>query len=487
MTAPATLANMALTDPGSDAFVRKAGRVLINTIAGALRVIRLYPPENEAVRNALDDVVAAAKEIQRREKELELRASVEFIFVNSTRLRLDIDNYASFSQLLSLLHSCGIGTVRVSEDADARAWLVFLSQLLTLGREEETTLDVVLQKLDAAQVHSIDLGPPLVTEDDKDFQERAKEAAKRTYSQSVAVTKDMIKSVRMGQSPSTKKIKRIVQSIVDQILNEETSLLGLTTIRDYDEYTFTHSVNVCIFSVALGRRLGLSKLQLYDLGLAALFHDIGKSRVPLEVLNKPDGFNEEDWRQMAAHPWMGVLTLFTFRGQHEHPYRGMIVAYEHHMKHDLTGYPKPVRPRTQSIFSKIVAVADGFDAATSRRAYQTTPLSPAAVLAEMRGNPRRGFDPVIVKGFINLLGIFPVGTLVVLDTFELAIVQSPNPKPEAVSRPIVRIVSDERGNVLYPGVLVDLSEQNAGGAYRRTIIKTDNPDRYGINVGDYFV
>jgi HD-GYP domain-containing protein (c-di-GMP phosphodiesterase class II) len=476
-----------LSDNAADAFVRKSGRVLINAVAGALRVIRMYPAENEAVHKALSDLVEAAREITRREHELELRASVEFIFVNSTRLRLELDNYASFSQLLSLLKSCGIGSVRVTEQAESRDWLVFLSALLALGRESDTTLDVVLQRLEAAGVHSIDLGPPLATEEDRDFHERAKAAAKRTYSQSVAVTKDVIRSVRMGQSPSIKKIKRVVQSIVDQILNEETSLLGLTTIRDYDEYTFTHSVNVCIFSVALGRRLGLSKLQLYDLGMAALFHDIGKSRVPLEVLNKTTGLSEDDWRLMAAHPWQGVLSLFSIRGQQEHPYRGMVVAYEHHMKADLTGYPKPVRARTQSIYSKIVAVADGFDAATSRRAYQTNPLSPAAVLAEMRTNPKRGFDPVIVKGFINLLGIFPVGTLVLLDTFELAIVQSPNPKPEAASRPIVRIVSDDRGNILYPGTLVDLAEQNAGGGYKRTIIKTDNPDRYGINVGDYFV
>src|SRR5438477_4004202 len=106
-------------------------------------------------------------------------------------------------------------------------------------------------------------------------------------------------SVRMGGSPNMKKLKRVVQGIVDQILNEETSLVGLTTIRDYDEYTFTHSVNVCIFSVALGKRLGLSKLQLYDLGMAALFHDIGKSRVPLDVLNKADGLSDQDWRAIA--------------------------------------------------------------------------------------------------------------------------------------------------------------------------------------------
>jgi hypothetical protein len=109
------------------------------------------------------------------------------------------------------------------------------------------------------------------------------------------------------------------------------------------------------------------------------------------------------------------------------------------------------------------------------------------VLAGMRDNPRRGMDPVVVKGFINLLGVFPVGTLVVLDTFELGIVHSANPSPDAVSRPIVRIVSDEQGNVLYPGHLVDLAYQDESGHFVRTIIKTTDPDRYGIRVGDYFV
>ena len=476
-----------LQDVSSDSHVRKAGRQLIVTIYGAIRVIRLYPPENEAVRNALEDVANGANSLLAKEHELEFRASDEFLFVNSTRLRLDLDNYASFSQLLTLLRACGIGTVTVIEGSAARDWLVFLSLLLSMSRDEDVTHFDVLEKLAAANVATIELGPPTVTADDADFMQRAKEAAKRTYSQSVAVTKDVIHSIRLGQAPNIKKIKRVVQTIVDQILNEETSLVGLTTIRDYDEYTFTHSVNVCIFSVALGRRLGLTKLQLYDLGMCALFHDIGKSRVPLAVLNKTGGLTDDDWRWLAAHPWLGVLTLFQMRGQQELPYRAMVVAYEHHMKTDLTGYPKVVRPRQQSIFSKIVAVADGFDAATSRRHYQTNPLSPAAVLAGMRDNSKRGFDQVVVKGFITLLGIFPVGTLVVLDTFELALVHAANLKPDAISRPIVRIVSDDRGNVLYPGHLVDLTEQGEGGVYKRTVIKTENPDRYGINVGDYFV
>jgi HD-GYP domain-containing protein (c-di-GMP phosphodiesterase class II) len=279
-----------------------------------------------------------------------------------------------------------------------------------------------------------------------------------------------------------------VQGIVDQILTEETSLIGLTTLRDYDEYTYTHSVNVCIFAVALGRRLGMTKLQLFDLGLSALMHDIGKSRVPVNLMQKSDDLSEAEWRQIAAHPWLGVLVLFQLRGQHEElSYRAMTVSYEHHMRGDLSGYPKVVRPRTMSMTSKIVAVTDGYDAATSRRVYQSTPYPPSAVLQEMRDNPRRGMDPVVVKAFINLLGIYPVGTLVVLDTFELAVVSSANPNPEALSRPIVRIVSDAQGTVVVPPLEVDLAYTDTSGEYPRTIIKTADPDRYGINVGDYFV
>ena len=151
-----------------------------------------------------------------------------------------------------------------------------------------------------------------------------------------------------------------------------------------------------------------------------------KSRVPVEVLNKHGGLTDEEWRIMTAHPWLGVLTLFGIRGYGEIPYRGMIVAYEHHMKSDLTGYPKSIRPRELSIFSKIVAVADGFDAATSRRVYQTVPIQPDQVLKEMWENPRRGYDQVVVKAFINLIGIYPVGTCVILDSYEVAIVHAAN-------------------------------------------------------------
>ena len=469
-----------------DSHIRRVGRNFIFAAYGALRAVKLYPVENAAVQKALTELTSQSQDLATSEGELELRVSGEFIFINSTRLRLDLDNFASFSHLLSLFRTAGVGALHIDETATAKDWLVFLSTLQAPGSDEpEERFAEIQEKLADIGVSSITIGPP--SEQQEAGREKAKERAKRTYSQSVAVTKELMTSVRMGHGPNIKKIKRLVQSIVDQILSEEASLIGLTTIRDYDEYTFTHSVNVCIFAVALGKRLALTKVQLYDLGLAALFHDIGKSRVPQDVLNKSSGLTDDEWRMIANHPWLGTLALFQVKGSQDLPYRAMIVSHEHHMKRDLTGYPRPIRPRQLSMFSKIVAVADGFDAATSRRSYQAEPFTPADVMAEMRDNPRRGMDQVIVKAFINLTGIYPVGTLVILDTFELAIVHAVNPIQEMLSRPIVRIISDAQGHIVTSGILTDLADKNAEGGFLRTIIKTESPERYGIRVGDYFV
>jgi len=473
----------------SDAYLRVAGREFLIHLYTALRSLKLYPLENPVVQKALDELVASADHLVQHEQEIEIRVTGEFIFVNQTRLRLDLDNYASFSHVLSVLRSIGIGLVRAEAGVDRREWTSFLSLLLTSSARDQSAnrLFELQGRLRDANCTHLVIEAPIESDDAVGDDAVSKEQSKRTYQRSVAVTKEVINSVRMGRVTSVKKVKRAVQAIVDQVLADETSLVGLTTLRDYDDYTFTHSVNVCIFSVALGKKIGLAKAQLFDLGMAALFHDVGKSRVPLEVLNKDGSLNEEEWRIMQAHPWLGVLTLFGLRGYGEIPYRSMIGTYEHHMKIDLTGYPKSIRPRRMSIFSKIIAVADGFDAATSRRTYQTAPLQPDEVLREMWENPRRGYEPTLVKAFINLIGVYPAGTLVILDSYELAIVQGANPNVEFVHRPLVRIISEASGTLIHPGFTADLAEKGEGDVFTRSIIKVTNPDKYGVRVSDYFV
>ncbi len=480
----------ARTDEGEreeTAATRRAGRALIVAVHAATRAIKLYPPEHQSVQKALEDVSAAALEARASDLELELRAQGEFIFVNGTRLRLDLGNYASFGRVLELFRMARVGGVRLQREASAREWYVLLTALTKVGAKGDGDADQVANLLSTAAVDAFELIGDDDAEADVELREASREATRRTYAQSVALTKDVMGSVRMGRVPSARKIKRAVQSIVDEVLTEEASLIGLTTLREYDEYTYTHSVNVCIFSVALGKRIGMSKMQLYDLGVGALMHDIGKSRVPADLLQKSTALDDDDWRRIMAHPWLGMLTLFQIRGVQELPYRAMIVAHEHHMRRDFSGYPRVIRTRSMSMMSKIVAVADAYDAATSRRSYQTKPYPPSAVLQEMRDNPKRGLDPVVVKAFITLLGIYPAGTLVVLDTFELAVVIAANPNPEMLSRPRVVIVSDGRGNLLQPPLETDLGLVNDDGQFARTIIKTADPDRYGIRVSDYVV
>ena len=485
MTSPAEQA------PGAaaDGRLRQGGRALLLALYTALRSLKLYPVENTTVQKALDDLDTSARALLALEADLEIRLAGDFIFVNATRLRLELDNYASFSHILAMLRAFSIGGLRVHNTANRREWQILLSLLLSLSErgEPDERFEELAERLGAAQVQGVEI--ERATHQDIDPEsEQAKEQAKRIYSQGVAVTKDVITGARLGRATSVKRVKRAVQLIVDQVLNNETSLVGLTTIRDYDEYTFTHSVNVCIFSVALGKKLGFTKLQLYDLGMTALLHDVGKARVPVEILNKTSGLDEREWRIMQGHPWLGALTLFGMRAQDELPYRAILVAHEHHMKTDLTGYPKVVRERSLGIFSRIVSVADGFDAATTRRVYQTIPIEPDQVLREMWENPKRGYDTILVKALINLIGIYPVGTCVILDTFEVAIVAAPNPEGQQLNRPMVRIAVDADGGLVPPpGTLVSLTEQDDTSAFRRSIVKVTNADRYGLTVGDYFV
>ncbi len=478
----------AITEGGEGGDIKRLGRLYVLAFFQAMRSVKLYPVENAAVQKAVLDLAAVTTEILRVAQEIDLRLSGDALFMNGSQLRLEADNFAAFKGVNNQLRACGIGELHLEAPPLPRDYIVLLSTLQLEGqgpREPEQRIDWVLGRLVDADVRIFLLAPPSESSDERRSKAEAKEAAKRVYAQGIAVTKDVVNSIRMGRASGLKRVKRVVQTIVDQILADETSLVGLTTIRDYDEYTFVHSLNVCIFSVALGRRLQLDKLQLYDLGMAALFHDIGKARIDIDVLNKSDKLAEEEWRLLTTHTWRGLLTLLQFKSVADMPYRSMVVAYEHHMRYDKTGYPRTIRERDLSIFSKIVAIADGFDAATTQRAY-ANPVAPAIVLQEMRDNPKRGMDPMLVKAFVAMLGVYPVGTLVMLDTFELAVVQSANADPELASRPAVLLVSDANGNVLYPGVEIALSERDANGTFPRTIIKTENPERYGIRIGDYF-
>jgi len=473
----------------ADRLLQSTGRSLVLTLYAAAQSLRIYPLENATVQKALDELHRVTSVLLEREGIIELRVVGDFLFLNDARLRLDLADYAGFSYVLGALTRHGVGRLELSAGLARQDLAPFLSLLLQDGDSTEEAFDRFCDRLARASVSHVEVEPLRGAGDSDDTgDDAAKEAAKVTYFQSVNVAREVLTDTRIGRAVNLRRVKRAVQAIVDEVLNNESSMLGMTALRDYDEYTFTHSVNVCIISVIIGQKLGLTKAQLYELGLGALFHDIGKQRVDAAVVNKPAALEADEWRQMQRHPVEGLLALFGMRGLSEVPYRAMLLAYEHHMKTDLTGYPRNIRERQPTLFSRIVAAADGFDAATSKRSYQQQPYPPDEVLREMRENPKRGFDPLLVKALINVTGVFPVGTLMILDTFELAVVTARNPAPGAVHQPIVKIIADSNGVMLAEPFIADLSESDPStGAPRRTVVKTIDPDTYGIRISDYFV
>ncbi len=474
-------------DQATEERLQVEGRHLVSAVHTACQALRLYPYENATVQNGIDDVERAAASLFASEGRIELRVTRDFVFVNEARLRLDMGSIAAISYLLSVLPRHDLGGFDVADGVERPEWGAFLGALVREPGEDEDPYLAFRQRLDAVPVRAIEVSVRSESQAEGP-EEEAKEDAKRTYFQCVQVAQDVLTDVRLGRAVKVRRVKRAVQAVVDQVIASETSIMGMTTLRDYDEYTFTHSVNVCILSVVIGQKLGLERRQLYELGFGALFHDIGKMRINPELTKKTSGLTDEEWREMQEHPTEGLLSLFSMQGFGEVPLRPMLMAYEHHMKNDLTGYPRSRRPRSPALFSRIVAVCDGFDAATSKRSYQSVPWPPDKVLREMRDNPKRGYDPLLVKVLINAMGVYPVGTLVILDSGELGIVVEAASDPQALHRPKVKLVFDASGLAYADPPLVDLTElEPATGTPRRSVVKTSDPDKYGIDVGEYFL
>jgi HD-GYP domain-containing protein (c-di-GMP phosphodiesterase class II) len=485
-----------MTTPGAplsspmiaNAAPQRLGRALVIALNAAIRAVRLYPVENMAVQKAIAELGNAAERVREADEQCALGAIGDQFFVNDTRLRLAFDNYAAVASLLGVFRASGIGGLVVNAAPEARAWVVLLSFLQSPPADvaEADRLDRLQDRLEQAEITDFELVAAAEPGALPDTESSVQERTRRTYARSIEVTRDVITSARLGRSQGLRQAKRAVQGIVDMIMSDSASLLGMTTLRDFDEYTFVHSINVCILSVALGRRLGFTKAQLLDLGLAALLHDIGKSRIPLEILNKDGPLDPLELEQMRTHTWQGVLALFALPTGAMRPWRAMLAAHEHHMRIDFSGYPAVIRPRTLTLFSRIIAIADAFDAATSERVYGRGAWTPHDAIRSMRENRKLGLDPALVKAFINLVGIYPVGSLVLLDTYELAIVIAPNPDPTALSRPLVRIIMDDRGNQIEAPDLIDLTAQDDRALFVRSILRTEDPERYAIQVGDYF-
>jgi HD-GYP domain-containing protein (c-di-GMP phosphodiesterase class II) len=466
-------------------YLLEQGKNLAYQLHASIRTAQIYDRSNSVYIRQAENLFRLIQTLLESQQELFLKSKEGYLFLNEVRLKFSFDGYASSKFLMEVFSKLQFESMIFSTPLSQEELDEFVFILAHTDREGEDPFEGLERKVLSSVIEHIkverfasgwDVG-------DESEPESQKKLAKKRFFKTLSVAQETMESAKAGRSINTVKGKRAIQFLIDQLIKEEGNLMSLTAIKNFDEYTFAHSVNVCILSVSLGTRLGLSKAELSELGFAALFHDVGKVRLPLDILNKPGELSEEEWVEVRKHPVHGVKTLLSKRSIDRFSTRAMVVSFEHHLRLDLSGYPQLSYKKDVGLFSCIVTIADVYDSMTSGRVYAKTPLTPDEALRRMLGKQGTGFDPVLLKVFINMLGIYPVGSVVILDSGEVGVVMKA--KPADLSRPEVAIVADKKGkkDITETVDLTAIDERT--GTFKRTILKTIDPNRYKMDIARY--
>ncbi|MDR2442094.1 MAG: HD domain-containing protein [Deltaproteobacteria bacterium] len=306
--------------------------------------------------------------------------------------------------------------------------------------------------------------------------------ARQVYSQGLTVLRAMIVRLSEGKKAGIQKAKRVVQELIDLMKDNYRLYLALSTVRDQGDQLFTHSLNVAVLSMAIGQRLGYTKAGLEHLGMVALFHDFGKTHDFMSAAEKPEALEGHDLALIQNHTLGSIARIVRLNASHSVKMSMLLPVNEHHMGLDFTGYPKTKRTRPLSLSGRILAVADQYDAMTSWRPWRETPLSPPMAIKTMANSKGQQLDPSLLKLFIEILGPWPVGSILVLNTRQLALTEASLPG-EGPYPPAFLLVKNANGTV-NRGENIDLSGKNGTKPY---IIGTLSPVAYGLQAADYLL
>ena len=300
-------------------------------------------------------------------------------------------------------------------------------------------------------------------------------AIRATYGEASSVAERLWQQTMAEGQPDPGAARGMVDTLAQAVAQNRTALVALTALKNYDNYTFTHMVNVSILTMAQARALGIDGTLLREFGIAGLMHDIGKVRTPTEILNKPEKLTDAEFEIMKRHVVDGAEIL---RRTPEMPPMAPVVAFEHHLRIDGTGYPNRVERRSLNVATMLCSIADVYDAMRSQRKYQQA-FPSDRIRAVLERNDGQQFDQHLVRRFVQLIGIYPPGNLVKLDTQEVGVVlrvYAPDPH-----RPRVRVVFDRAGQSVAKPYDVNLWESDDSGQWPSSVIAPLDPADYHID------
>jgi HD-GYP domain-containing protein (c-di-GMP phosphodiesterase class II) len=448
------------------AFAARRGQQLAMALAAAVRTAGYYDSGNMVMQQASNALSTLLRESSAEIGPVSFSIHSHCVFVDKARIPSSVSSYGRFAQLMELFDEWHINTLTFAPGLTDDE---LLTTLLLLSRMRPTETEDLASMLRANGVESVqvEIIAPGTGNESQPL------SPLLAYSAAMNLSAELSRTSGPIEAGTVRRVRHVTQMVVDEILRNPASLLTLTTIKDFDRYLILHSTNVAVLSTILGERLGLDKPMLGELCLAGFLHDAGKLGVDPDVLNKPGVLNPEEWEEMRRHPVMAANALLGGQRLTLSIMRAVVVAFEHHLNYDFSGYPPTEIKKTLSLFGGIVSIADRFDALTTARVYRTVNPTPPEVVTQIVQSSGTHFEPVLVKLFVEVMGLYPAGTVVVLSGGEAGVVCRPPAIGSPLDRPQVRVmVGGETGTV------VDLQER-VGGRYKRSVSGILNPSNKG--------
>jgi len=441
-------------------------RQMENAIAGVVRHLGaslknrgLYPPTHPLVRTPVEKCRMELDPFFADRSELALTVSDGTLVLEGVPI---FQLTSSLELFMARLGSIGLPAVIFERGVSVEDIELFV-RFLHETKEQGLPIPEIKERLARWGVTHIRV---TATEEEKDDFTLAREI----YGSALNTVVRALNDVRNGKTPDGAESNRVVREMSGMVSRNRDAMLALTLIKNFDEYTYNHSVNVSVLSLAVAEILGLAEPERIDIGVAGLLHDVGKTQLALDLIRKPGTLTVEEFEEIKKHPEEGFAILGKMTHIHEST---RSVVREHHMRFDRTGYPRPEPEYRVNPHSFVIAVADCYDALTTMRSYQRA-RTPQQALEIMRKLAGKSLDPDLVELLERSLGGYPVGTMVRLSTMEVGVVTG---TPDGgKGEPRVAILFDRSGNPLAAPQGVDLKESDpSSGKPRRMILGTVNP------------
>ena len=438
---------------------------LVRRLAAAVRGASLYSPSHPLVQRGVDALASLCQASLQRGEPIVIGVIGDELVVNGQRLMRSPASLGGFARDLREREIEKVTVAKGVTRDELRAFVLALA--------DRRTSEPLQTRLEQEQVRHITLGRLNV--EDTAGEETGIAAARKIYGSAVDAAEKLWQAAKAGDKPDPRAARKIIDSLARLVSQDHTSLMALTALKRYDNYTFTHMVNVAVLAMALARSLNIDGPLLREFGFAALMHDIGKVNTPLEVLNKPDKLTNDEFEVMKQHVIDGAHIL---RRTPEMPALAPVVAFEHHLRQDLSGYPKNIGHRELNLCTQIVSIADVYDALRSNRIYREG-LPSERIRAVMTQKDSTAFNPTLLRRFINLMGLFPIGTLVRLNTGEVAVVRHEHPTDPF--RPQVKVLLDRAGQPAGTELLINTWEPDGRGDFPWAVVEAVDPDSVDLD------